>query len=143
MFTIDELKEIQTESIIPGSSGIESPYFSMHQFLMGSCDIFAKTLHEIFGYKTFIRKKGSSLHCFCKSQSNNEIFYIDARGVTNSFWDFIVAFPDLLSAKDVPIEITDELEADWNSENKYYHVGIEIAKEFIKDNEKHYRLDTL
>ena len=54
-----------------------------------------------------------------------------------------MAFPDLIDAKDVPIEITDELEAGWNSGNKYYHVGIEIARKFIKENEIHYRLDKL
>lgn len=66
MFTSDKLSKIDVENIIPGCTEGECPYMTMHEFLMGSCDIAAATLHKMFGYDTYTRERNHSVHYYCK-----------------------------------------------------------------------------
>ena len=78
-------------------------YFS--EFLMGCCEIFSTVLYEKYGYIPYQAEGGSSVHCFCIVEIENDVYYIDVRGITKSAADiadnrfFTFSEQDVLSAK--------------------------------------------
>lgn len=67
------------------------PCFSAYQLLCGSCHHFALSLAKMFGYTPYIieeiNKKG--FHVFCQIYKNKKWYYVDARGITTSFTEFM------------------------------------------------------
>lgn len=56
-------------------------------FRQGVCQIFAYALHKRFGYKVYEIRIEIGCHIFCKTSDNQ---YVDVRGITNSFKEFIL-----------------------------------------------------
>ena len=56
-------------------------------FRQGACQLFAYALKETFGYKVYKIQSGKSFHIFCKSDDGR--VYIDVRGKTSSFEEFV------------------------------------------------------
>lgn len=57
-------------------------------FLDGSCNLFAKQLHDHFGYDVYEVSDGSGNHWYCLTDYNHKRLYIDIRGATTDFCSF-------------------------------------------------------
>lgn len=69
-------------------------------FLHGNCDIFACYLHEKYGYgmkAIYDCDSDELIHVYCTAEINNETVYIDVRGITNNWDEFIEEFDDWYS----------------------------------------------
>ena len=69
----------------------EFPYDSAHSLLRGSCNHFAVALHKVLGYTPYIIEQTDKrgFHAFCQVCKNGKLYYVDARGVTSSFDEFM------------------------------------------------------
>lgn len=61
--------------------------FDADDFRQGACHIFAHELTKKYGYPVFVIEKDANPHIFCKSKDGR--YYIDVRGVTDDFSEFI------------------------------------------------------
>ena len=75
-------------------------------FLHGNCDIFACYLHEKYGYemKAIYDCDGELIHVYCTAEINDETVYIDVRGITDDWDEFITEFDDWDYSDDCPIK---------------------------------------
>ena len=75
--------------------------YVLNDFLHGWCDIFADCLHKIYNYPIYrINNEYNEkilTHAYCKTKKANETLYIDIRGITNNFHEFIEEFEDFCS----------------------------------------------
>lgn len=67
------------------------PIANAHDFLMGACNLFALALHKKFGYKVYtIKHENQIYHYFCITYSKGHKIFIDVRGMTSNFEDFML-----------------------------------------------------
>lgn len=65
------------------------------KYLHGHCDEFAETLSERFGYEIhslWNSDEDSLIHAYCFKFMNDKAYYIDARGITDNWDEFIEEF---------------------------------------------------
>ena len=67
------------------------PYYSASSLLCGSCNHFALSLKNVFKYTPYIIEGNYSkgFHAFCQLYKAGTWYYIDARGITSSFDEFM------------------------------------------------------
>lgn len=81
-----------------------------YDFLHGYCDEFAFSLHEKFGYPVYQinDEDGKMIHCFAMIIFNDIHYFIDVRGVTTDYSEFLSEFEDWTD-EESSIENTKEL----------------------------------
>lgn len=96
-----ELNKIEIPQFMEGIDTNQddgNSYCTAGDFLTGSCQLFALTLHRKFGYTVYeiIRKKDlndpdkdSLVHAFCKFQYDGIDLYVDVRGITSEYDNFM------------------------------------------------------
>ena len=129
----DVLNHIYYEDFFEYPDDEEFPYTSASQLLRGSCNLFVLGLQNILGYTTYIiegdNKKG--FHDFSQVYKNRTWYYIDARGVTTSFDEFMAVAKEFVSDK-YTIRVADENDIDdWKDDN-YYDEAIAFAEAVIE-----------
>ena len=77
----EELAGIQFEDVM------EHPFNNAGSLHMGVCNVFAKALHDIYGYEICHIDYEKSFHDFCRTISNGRIVYIDASGASADLRD--------------------------------------------------------
>lgn len=88
-----DLDEISFEELMGYESDEEIGVYNASQLLHGVCYLFSYALHEVFDYDAFaIMNNDILVHTFCRSQYENRPVYIDARGATTSFDEFLQGF---------------------------------------------------
>lgn len=113
----------------------ESPIDTLYVFLQGACDIFAESLNKKFGYPIY---KISNKHYYCKAKKDNEIYYIDVRGITNDFEIFKNSLFD--SNVDLQEEILVENE---DFSNEHYEEASYYSNIVINEHPEWYDLNML
>ena len=85
-------------------------YHNADVFLSCSCDIFAYVLHLRFGYDIYyvINESGSIFHCCCILDYDSCRFYIDVRGITNNFDEFL-SYYNIDFSSSIEIQKVDDL----------------------------------
>lgn len=80
---------------------LEEYYYSegAYVFLNGECHIFAKALHDKYGYK--ICKFLNNAHFFCVCQKEDKLYYIDVRGIITDDALFLNNLTPGLDIKDI------------------------------------------
>lgn len=79
-------------------------------------------------------------HAFCRVSKNGQLYYIDARGVTTSFDEFMEVASFFVPSDYNIREITStDLEA-WNRDEEYLLEAFAFAEAVIKDYEESYRI---
>lgn len=108
---------------------------------MGSCDIFALALKRRFNYSTWIIKpKGDSatFHVFCITSLKNKKVYIDVRGMTSNFCEFLTntmfAEKDNYEVSPYDTARIEGLRDEWAE------VGYQYANAIISDHLEYYKL---
>ena len=129
----DVLNHIYYEDFFEYPDDEEFPYTSASQLLRGSCNLFVLGLQNILGYTPYIiegdNKKG--FHAFSQVYKNRTWYYIDARGETTSFDEFMAVAKEFVSDK-YTIRVADENDIDdWKDDN-YYDEAIAFAEAVIE-----------
>lgn len=108
--------------------------------LHGECSCFALALRDIFGYSLYIMesedKKG--FHAFCKVSRNQKSYYIDARGVTTSFEEFMTVASLFVGDQYTMRPATAEDVEGWEGDGEYYEHAFSFSKVFIDDHKEYY-----
>ena len=103
--------------------------------MTGSCDIFSVCLNEKFDYKIYKKKKKKEVHYFCFSEIDKIKYYIDVRGFTNSFNEFVNFYR---MPKNGEIKKVSKSEINETKRQKYYLDGERFAKKIINENINNY-----
>lgn len=111
------------------------PYAAASDFLMGSCQLFALELNRKFGYPIYaIILKGQMIHCFCQVRRDETTFYIDVRGITNNYSDFLletnVSEEDDFTIQEYKVDLSDE----------WVEIGLKFARLLIEKNPEYYKI---
>lgn len=115
----------------------ECPYCDAHDFLQGSCDLFARALHERFGYEVYEIKRNNSTthHWYAKSSYQGIPIYIDIRGATTDFGEFLSG---LVYSMGDDYSITRQDLDDQDIHVDWFDTGMKFAREIISGNLEFY-----
>lgn len=129
----DVLNHIYYEDFFEYPDDEEFPYASAGQLLRGSCNIFALGLQKAFGYTPYIikgdNKKG--FHSFCQIYIKGTWYYVDARGITTSFDEFMEVAKEFVSDKYTIRAVNDTDIEEWK-DDKYYDKALAFAEAVIE-----------
>lgn len=104
----------------------EFPYDSAHSLLRGSCNHFAVALQKVLGYTPYIieGKECNSFHAFCQVYRKRTWYYVDARGITSSFDEFMSVASEFVSGvytiKEATVDVIRSLENGVNYNKEAY-----------------------
>ena len=87
----DSLLRIRYSDYFEEPDDDEFPYDSAYVLLNGSCNHFAVSLRNVFYYNVHVieAKDRKGFHAFCQVYKNRQWYYVDARGITSSFDEFL------------------------------------------------------
>lgn len=122
----------------------QNVYYDASIFLQGSCQLFSLALHKEFGYDAFEIRKGTSCHFFCQATYQGAPVYIDVRGVTTSWEEFLSGllgdFHDQAEITSQDIEETAKLD---DPDDLYAADGLVFAKHLIHEHPEYYDISNL
>lgn len=131
----DALLKIRYTDFFEYPDDDEFPYDSAHSLLRGSCNHFAVALKNVLGYTPYIieetDKKG--FHAFCQVYKNGRLYYVDARGVTSSFDEFMVVAREFVRGEYTIREATRDVIEEWESGSEYNDEAYAFAEAVIKE----------
>ena len=138
----DALCSVLYENFLEVPEDEEFPYFSAGQLLRGSCHHFVLGLEKVLGYTPYIieGKNRKSFHAFCQIYKGGLWFYVDARGVTTSFDEFMDVAKEFVSDEYIirPVEANDLTE--WKKDDKYFDIATAFAVAVIEKYKHYYTL---
>lgn len=116
-----------------------------YDFLHGSCLNFAMVLHELYGYDIeciFSEEDSSLVHAYCKKQIDEVIYFIDVRGITSDYVEFIDEFSDWICFLGIPeYPISGTKEHKYNSfRTEFENASRIFIKNFVLENNEFYKL---
>lgn len=139
----DALCRIYFEDFMKYHEDEEFPYCTAHQLLRGSCHLFALGLEKVFGYAPYIveGKDKRSFHTFCQIYKRGVWFYVDARGITTSYNEFMDVAKEFVSGEYTirPISAADIEE--FRREDIYYDIALDFAVAVIEKYKNYYTID--
>lgn len=113
----------------------EFPYDTAYTLLCGSCHHFALSLQKLLNYNVYIiegnNKKG--FHAFCQVYRDREWYYIDARGVTSSFDEFMDGVKIFVSDEYTIRLVSDDDIRKWSTDSNYDKEAYEFAEAVIRN----------
>lgn len=117
-------------------------YSSADHLLHGECTCFALALKDIFGYFPCIieRKGGVGFHAYCQKTKNGKTYYIDARGVTESFEEFMTVAREFVGDEYIVRTVTEKELKDWVSDDEYYEYALAFSTALINDYKDYYTI---
>ena len=139
------LIEIDYEGHLPQIDDGEEHLTSAGCLLRGSCQAFALKVEEILGYKPFIIEShnGKGHHVFCQATLlNGKNAFIDARGVTTSFDEFMEVAAEFVEGPFVIRRVDKNDKAEWqrSSDTNSHKEHLALAEAVIKENIECYEL---
>ena len=130
----ESLMDIQYTDFWEYPEDDEFPYYNAYSLLCGSCHLFALALQKIFNYNAYIieEKCRKGFHAFCQIYVNRKWYYVDARGITSSFDEFMDIAKTFVTDEYIirPIEFSDIEE--WNVDDNYTEEGLAFAEAVIR-----------
>ena len=119
----------------------EFPYDSAHDLLCGSCNIFALSLQRILGYNAYIiEDNNKGFHMFCQVYRCGTWYYIDARGITTCFDEFLQIAKGFVKDEFTIRRITYDDIAKWEDECDYNQEAYAFAEAVIEKYKECYAL---
>lgn len=108
------------------SDGINRNFqISAYDFLHGCCNEFAYMLNEKYGYPVFEIKgeEGNLIHSFARVDTDSKHYFIDVRGITTDYSEFISEFEDWTDEETsientFPVDLQNEGERERNTPSK-------------------------
>ena len=136
------LCEIKYTDFFENLDDDEFPYDSAHAFLRGSCNHFAVALQKVIGYNPYIieGKNKVSFHAFCQLYKGGMWYYIDARGITTSFDEFMIVAREFVSDEYTIRPATLEDTKEWEKDSNYNEEAYAFAEAVIRKFQTYYTL---
>lgn len=126
------------------SSEFHNVYEEASIFLQGACHIFSLALHQEFGYDAFEIRKGTDCHCFCQVTYQGEPIYIDVRGATTSWEEFLTGtFADFHDHDEIIHQDIEETAKLDDPDDLYAADGLAFAKHLIHEHPEYYNISNL
>lgn len=87
----ESLSKIFYTDYFDSEPNVEFPYGDASSLLCGSCQLFALSLSKLLGYQVYLIESEETrhFHAFCRVHKEKVLYYIDARGATTSFDEFM------------------------------------------------------
>ena len=132
---LSQLSEIRSKN--PANiSNNDTVYYNAYLFLHGLCHVFAYVLHQKYGYDILeLKNKSESMvHWCCITTYKGQNIYIDIRGITSDFDEFIMEFQPDIGNNPVRRIVTnlDDYDDEWENEQLLF------ANEIILKYENYY-----
>ena len=141
---IDALGKVHFEDFLEVPDDDEFPYCTANQLLRGSCHIFSLALEKVFGYTPYIieGKNQKSFHSFCQSYNPQKHiwYYIDARGVTTSFDEFMDVAREFVSDEYTIRKMNEEDIMELKKDDNYYEIALNFAVAVIEKYKEYYKV---
>lgn len=140
------LKEAQNPQFVDpedDSSDFHNVYGDASIFIQGACHLFSLALHQEFDYDAFEIRKGTPCHFFCRATYQGAPIYIDVRGATTSWEEFLSGtFADFHDYDEiVPQNIKETAKLD-DPDDLYTEDGLAFAKYLLHKNPEYYNIGT-
>lgn len=112
----------------------EFPYDTAWSLLCGSCHYFVLSLNKEFGYSPYIieGKTKRGFHAFCQICIGKKWYYVDARGITSSFDEFMDVAKTFVSDEYIIRPVTSDDIVEWENDEFYKEEGRAFADAVIK-----------
>ena len=112
----------------------EFPYYTAYPLLCGSCHLFALSLQKIFNYNAYIieGKNRKGFHAFCQIYKNRKWYYVDARGITSSFDEFMDIAKTFVTDEYIVRRIDSSDIEEWNENDNYFEEACAFAEAVIQ-----------
>lgn len=138
----DALLDVRYSYFFERPDDDEFPYYSAHELLRGSCNHFAVALQRVLGYTPYIIQdnNGRSFHAFCQIERNRKVYYVDARGITSSFDEFMSVAQEFVKGVFTINEATPEVIEEWDRGGEYNDEAYAFAEAVIEKYKKYYTL---
>jgi len=122
---------------------IEFQYSTARSLLCGSCHIFALSLKEILGYTPYIIEgiNHRSFHAFCQIYKNCKWYYVDARGITSSFNEFMDIAKTFVTDEYIVRPVNSIDLKEWKKDSKYDKEAYDFAEAIINKYMDYYTLE--
>lgn len=135
------LNEIDYNDFFESPDDDDFPYDTAWQLLCGSCNIFVLALQKVFGYKAYIIEEiiDNGFHAFCQIYKHGTCYYVDARGITSSFDEFLDVAKTFVHNEFIIRPVTAEDEEEWKNDD-YYEEAFAFAEAVIKKYSECYSL---
>lgn len=129
----DALLEIRYSEFFEYPDDEDFPYDSAHSLLRGSCNHFAVALKNVLGYTPYIIEAadGRGFHAFCQVYKCGRLYYLDARGLTSSFDEFMVVAREFVRGEYTIREVTQDVIEEWESDSEYNEEAYAFAEAVI------------
>ena len=120
----------------------EFPYDSAYDLLKGSCHHFALALGKVLGYTPYIiqEKNKRRFHAFCQIYKDRKWYYVDARGITSSFDEFMVVASEFVGDEYIIRPVTLGDIEEWKNDSNYEDEALSFAEAVIEKYKDYYRL---
>ena len=138
----ESLEKINYTDFFEDPKDEEFPYDSARQFLNGSCNIFSLSLKKILNYTPYIieGRNGICFHSFCQIYRECKWYYVDARGITTNFEEFInIPNTPIFDEFIIRPVNSDDIE-DWESNFDYNKEAYAFAEAVIEKFREYYIL---
>lgn len=118
------------------------PYESAAVLLRGSCNHFAVSLQKILGYIPYVirGKDNKGFHAFCQIYKSGTFYYVDARGITTSFDEFMMVAREFVSDEYTINPVTVEDIEEWEANSEYDEEAYAFAEAVIIKYKDYYTL---
>lgn len=130
----DALLKIRYTDFFEYPDDEEFPYDSVHSLLRGLCNYFAVAPKNVLGYTPYIIEKADKkgLYAFCQVYKNGRLYYVDARGVTSSFDEFMVVAREFVRGEYTIREATQDVIEEWERGSEYNEEAYAFAEAVIR-----------
>lgn len=111
----------------------EFPYDSAYELLCGSCHHFSLSLQKILNYNPYIIEGNNHVgfHSFCQIYRKKRWYYIDARGITTSFDEFMEIAKNFVSDEYTIRPVGPNDIDEWEKDSDYNEEALAFAEAVI------------
>ena len=136
------LNEIKYTDFFDDPNDKEFPLDCAYHLLCGSCNHFAISLQRMLNYTPYIIEspKSAGFHAFCQVYKRGKWFYIDARGATTSFDEFMDIAKKFVFNEYIIRPLNDNDIAYWEEHHYYDDEAYKFAEAVIKKYKECYEI---
>ena len=121
----------------------EFPYHTAYELLCGSCNHFALSLQKKYNYNPYVieGKNQKGFHAFCQIYRNRKWYYVDARGITSSFNEFMDVAKTFVTDEYIIRPVNSNDVKEWEDYSNYNEEAYAFADAVIQKYERYYILE--
>ena len=118
------------------------PFDSAFWLLYGSCNHFALSLKKVLNYTPYIIKNNNDkgFHVFCQVYKGGTCYYVDARGVTSCFDEFMDIAKDFVEGEFIISPVTEVDISKWEKDLDYNDEAYMFSEAIIKKYQSYYTI---